>query len=245
VQGGGCTTAGVAGLIQDGNFGRFSKGLSNAAASLLEAEIVTADGEIRTVNAAREKDLLWALKGGGDVAFGVITRLTLATHPLPDSVRAVNLTLRAKSDDSYRRLLQRFVELYAASLFNPHWGEQVRARTDNRLDVRMVFQGPIQGRGACRVEPLLDFADAHPADYEGQALSEIASVPARYFWNGWLYRLFARSAVIFDSRSGAPWTDDWWKGDGEQVGVFWDAYTSTALSAFAASRFDRTGRLHA
>ena len=231
VQGGGCTTVGVAGLIQGGGFGSFSKGFGNAAASLLEAEIVTADGEIRTVNAAREPELFWALKGGGGGTFGAITRLTLATHPLPDTVGAVNLTLRARSDDAYRRLLQRFVELYAANLFNPHWGEQVRARTDNRLDVRMVFQGLSKDEARAAWKPLLDFADANPVDYEGQASFEVASVPAKYFWNGWLYRLFARSAVSFDSRSGAPWTDFWWKGDGEQVGVFWDAYTSAWMPA--------------
>ena len=44
VQGGGCTTVGVAGLVQGGGFGSFSKGFGTAAANLLEAEVVTADG---------------------------------------------------------------------------------------------------------------------------------------------------------------------------------------------------------
>lgn len=44
VQGGGCTTVGVAGLIQSGGFCSFSKRYGLAAAGLLEAEIVTADG---------------------------------------------------------------------------------------------------------------------------------------------------------------------------------------------------------
>jgi FAD/FMN-containing dehydrogenase len=231
VQGGGCTTVGVAGLVQGGGFGSFSRGFGTAAASLLEAEIVTADGEIRVVNAATEPDLFWALKGGGGGTFGAITRLTLATHPLPDTVGAANLTLRAKSDDAYRRLLQRFVELYASNLFNPHWGEQVRARPDNRLDVRMVFQGLSKDEARAAWKPMLDFADANPGDYEGQASFEVASVPAKYFWNGWLYRIFARSAVSFDGRSNAPWTDYWWRGDGDQVGVFWHAYTSAWMPA--------------
>jgi hypothetical protein len=42
VQGGGCATVGVAGLIQSGGFGSFSKNYGLAAAALLEAEIVTA-----------------------------------------------------------------------------------------------------------------------------------------------------------------------------------------------------------
>ena len=51
VQGGGCMTVGVAGLVQSGGFGSFSKRYGTAASSLLEAEIVTADGKLRTVNA--------------------------------------------------------------------------------------------------------------------------------------------------------------------------------------------------
>jgi len=47
-QGGGCTTVGVAGHIQSGGFGSFSKGYGTAAGSLLEAEVVTADGKLRT-----------------------------------------------------------------------------------------------------------------------------------------------------------------------------------------------------
>jgi FAD/FMN-containing dehydrogenase len=39
VQGGGCTTVGVAGLIQSGGFGSFSKRFGTAAAGLLDAEI--------------------------------------------------------------------------------------------------------------------------------------------------------------------------------------------------------------
>ena len=47
VQGGGCTTVGVAGLIQSGGFGSYWKHGGLAAGGLLEAEVVTADGEIR------------------------------------------------------------------------------------------------------------------------------------------------------------------------------------------------------
>ena len=54
VQGGGCMTVGVAGLIQSGGFGSFSKAFGMAAASLLEAEIVTADGVVRIANSCTQ-----------------------------------------------------------------------------------------------------------------------------------------------------------------------------------------------
>jgi hypothetical protein len=81
VQGGGCTTVGVAGLVQGGGFGSFSKGYGTAAASLLEAEVVTADGAVRIANPCANPDLFWAIKGGGGGTFGVITRLTLLAAP--------------------------------------------------------------------------------------------------------------------------------------------------------------------
>jgi FAD/FMN-containing dehydrogenase len=62
VQGGGCLTVGVAGLIQSGGFGSFSKAYGLAAASLLEAEIVTADGVVRTANVYTNPDYSGQLK---------------------------------------------------------------------------------------------------------------------------------------------------------------------------------------
>jgi FAD/FMN-containing dehydrogenase len=231
VQGGGCTTVGVVGLVLGNGFGSFSKGYGAAGAGLIEAEIVTADGAIRTVNEAREPDLFWALKGGGGGTFGVVTRLTLATHPLPDTLGAVSLTLRARSNEAFRRLLARFVDLYATNLFNPHWGEQARAGPDNLLEVVMVFQGLSKNEVSTAFKPLIDFASANQADYEGENSLSVQAAPARYFWNGWVLRLFAPSAVNFDSRSSTSWTDFWWRGDGGQVGAFWHAYTSAWMPA--------------
>src|SRR5882762_202638 len=90
VQGGGCTTVGVAGLVQSGGFSSFSKHYGLAAASLLEAEVVTADGKIRIANACTNPDLFWGLKGGGGGSLGVVTRLTLPEHELPETFGAVN-----------------------------------------------------------------------------------------------------------------------------------------------------------
>ena len=55
VQGGGCGTVGVAGLVQGGGFGSYSKFYGTAGAALLEAEIVTADGEVRIANACTHR----------------------------------------------------------------------------------------------------------------------------------------------------------------------------------------------
>ena len=47
------------------------------------AEIVTAEGQLRTVEHQTDGDLLWALKGGGGGNFGVVTQFTFKVHPVP------------------------------------------------------------------------------------------------------------------------------------------------------------------
>jgi FAD/FMN-containing dehydrogenase len=230
VQGGGCTTVGVAGLVQGGGFGSFSKGFGSAAASLIEAELVTVDGKVRVVNHAQEPDLLWALKGGGGGTFGVVTRLTLATHELPQNFGIVRLTVHAHSDDAFRRLLARFIELYAANLFNPHWGEQVTAKPDNRFEVLMVFQDLTQDAARAAWQPMLDFLNANSTDYEGQDSFIATALPARSFWDANVMR-HAPGAIVSDPRPGAAPTDFWWTGDGETTGGFWNAFTSAWMPA--------------
>jgi FAD/FMN-containing dehydrogenase len=228
VQGGGCTTVGVAGLVQGGGFGSFSKGFGTAAASLLEAEIVTADGKVRVVNRVQEPDLFWALKGGGGGTFGVVTRLTLATHALPEIFGAVRLDLKARSDEAYRRLLARFVETSAANLVNPHWGEEVITGPDNTFQVRMVTQSLTEAELRAAWQPLIDFAAANPADYQGQDSFFAVTFPARLYWNP---DGKPPGDILRDARSDATPGDFWWSGDAVQVGFFWHAFASAWLPA--------------
>ena len=230
VQGGSCTTVGIPGLVLGGGFGSFSKAYGTAACSLVEAEIVTADGQTRIVNQAREPDLFWALKGGGGGTFGVVTRVTLATHELPTTFGAVTLNLQALSDEAYRRLLARFVDLYATNLCNPHWGERAFIRPDNRLQIEMMFQGLTQDEALAAWKPLIDFANAS-ADYLGQGALSVHAFPARYYWDAASYRRYAPSAVVFDSKPGASPTDFCWTGDSNLAGAFWYAYTSAWMPA--------------
>src|SRR3984885_6611828 len=112
VQGGGCTTVCLGGLVQSGGFGSHSKRYGTAASNLLEAEVVTADGQIRIANACTNPDLFWALKGGGGGSFGVVSKMTLRVHDLPDFFGTANFQINATSDDAYRQLIHEFVSFY-------------------------------------------------------------------------------------------------------------------------------------
>ena len=226
VQGGGCTSVGVAGLVQSGGFGGFSKGFGTGAAGLLEAEVVTADGRVRTVNACSDPDLYWAIKGGGGGSFGVVTRLTLRTHELPQYFGAAWGKLQAQSDDAFRRLLAQFIDFYAKNLFNPHWGEQVRIGSDNTFEISMVCQGLDAKQAAEAWRPLFEWIHSEPRDFTILDRPDAGAKPARPWW-----QVAGNRSMIPDKRPGAAPHHGWWEGDQDQVGAFWHGFDSVWLPA--------------
>ncbi len=242
VQGGGCTTVGVAGLVQSGGFGSFSKNYGTAAAGLLEAEIVTADGRVRIANACQNPDLFWGLKGGGGGSLGVVTRVTLRTRELPDYFGGVFGTLRAGSDDAFRRLLVRLIGFYHDRLHNRHWGEQIVFGSGNHIRISMVFQGLNRQQVEALWRPLLDWIAVSGNDFTYEAPITILDVPARHFWDAAYLNQHLPGVLSVDDRPGAPVGNVYWKGDGGQVGQFLHGYRSAWLPAVLLKPEDR-GRL--
>jgi len=232
VQGGGCTTVGVAGLVTGGGFGSFSKRFGTAASNLLEAEVVTADGEIRVVNAHREPELFWALKGGGGGCAGVVTRLTLRTHDLPATVGAVFGEIQADSEEAYRALASETLRFYRDALCNPHWGEQIGFRDERRMSVSMVFQDLDRAAAEAVWAPFIDWVKQRPA-YSFRKPLQVLAMPARHYWDADFFREHAPDVVVADAREGAPRNHVLWKGDQGQVGWYIHGYAS----AWMPSRF--------
>src|SRR5579883_3018635 len=231
VQGGGCTTVGVAGLIQSGGFGSFSKHYGLAAGSLLEAEVVTADGQIRVANPCINPDLFWALKGGGGGSFGVVSKLTLRLRELPEFFGGVIFTVKAASGDAYKRLIRRFVGFYSEHLFNHHWGEQVHVNPDYTLEVSMVFQGLDSERAKNVWQPFLDAVANERGAYQIGRPPIIVSVPARKWWDVGYWKERGLPVFLHDPRPGSRPTDVWWAGVAGQVGWVINAFESLWLPA--------------
>ena len=231
VQGGGCTTVGVAGLIQSGGFGSFSKHYGTAAAGLLEAEVVTADGKIRIANACTNADLFWALKGGGGGSFGVVIKLTLRVRELPEFMGGAIFTIKAASDDAYRRLVRQFVGFYCDALFNDHWGEQAHIKPDNSLEITMVSHGLDTEQSKKLWQPFLDWVAASPGAYTLEKPPIIGSMPARGWWDPEWRDKHGHHVFVTDSRPVARPGDVWWTGDGGQVGQVLYAFDSQWLPA--------------
>ncbi len=78
---GSCGTVGLAGLTLGGGYGFFSRKYGLSCDHLLEATMI--DGEGRMVKTKDDPKLLWALKGGGNGNFGIVTELKFKTQPAP------------------------------------------------------------------------------------------------------------------------------------------------------------------
>lgn len=231
VQGGGCGTVGVAGLVQSGGFGSFSKRFGLAAAGLLEAEVVTADGRVRIANACSEPDLFWALKGGGGGTFGVVTRLTLRTRELPATFGAVDGKIQARSDEAYRALIARFLAFYRDALMNPHWGEQARFEDENTLELSMLFEGLGQAEAEAVWAPFRAWVESSPDEYSWESPLEIVALPARGLWDREFLAQYAPDAILQDDRPGAPPANFYWSGNRGEAGQYLHAYRSAWMPA--------------
>lgn len=111
IVGGGGKTVGISGYVTGGGHGLLAPRYGLAADNVLEMEIVTPGGRIMIANEDQNRDLFWAMRGvsisvlfipakmqcsivmvrdvlimslqGGGSTFGVITSITLKTHPTP------------------------------------------------------------------------------------------------------------------------------------------------------------------
>jgi hypothetical protein len=187
VQGGGCITVGVAGLVLGGGFGSYSKNYGTAAASLLEAEIVTADGAVRIANAC--------------------------TH---------------------------FVDFYADSLMNPHWGEIVNIRTGRRLDIAMASQGLDDPQAEAIWHPFLQWVAEAGVDIAFLTPPVLRSGRARQRWDPAFLKARIPSAVQSDSRPGASPDNIFWSANLAEAGHFIHGYESVWLSASLLRTEQRT-----
>jgi FAD/FMN-containing dehydrogenase len=231
VQGGGCGTVGVAGLIQGGGFGSFSKNYGLAAAGLLEAEIVTADGKVRIANAATHPDLFWALKGGGGGSFGVVTRLTLRTRELPEFFGVASGALRARSDAAFRDLATRVLGFYREHLFNPHWGEQIRFGPGNVVQFFMLWQGLTREQAQATWKPFAKALADAPDDFTVRDPMMFIAIPARRLWDAEFMRAHFPGVVARDDRPGSPAGNVFWASNRGEAGQFLHGYRSAWLPA--------------
>ena len=95
---------GIGGLALGGGIGFLLGACGLTCDTIVGAQLVTADGEVREVSEAADPDLLWALRGGGG-NFGIVTRFDFALRPVT-TIWGDSVVLRLGDGAAYRRLAE-------------------------------------------------------------------------------------------------------------------------------------------
>jgi len=153
--GGVVSTTGIAGLTLGGGFGYLMGRYGMAADNLVAVDLVTADGEQRTVDEEHDPDLFWALRGAG-ANFGVATSLTYRLHPVDQIVGGVVVHPFDQARD-FLRFFRDFTGDVADELYT--FGGLVHAPDGSGVPVAVAVVGHCGEESSAQADlkPLLEF----------------------------------------------------------------------------------------
>jgi hypothetical protein len=123
--GGVCSTVGISGFLSGGGIGLTMRKFGVGGDNVVDARIVTANGEVLD-RAAMGEDLFWAIRGGGGESFGVVVAWRLKLSKVPSTVTVLNI---------WRSLEQGAADLIAkweTTIWQPFLAD---------LTIRVVMQG--------------------------------------------------------------------------------------------------------
>jgi FAD/FMN-containing dehydrogenase len=227
VPGGGCTSVGAAGgFTQGGGFSSFATRDGTAAGSVLEIEVVAADGQVVVASQAQHPDLFWALRGGGGGTFGIVSNITFATHPTPQTLGAAFGSVSAGNDSDFVVLVRRLAQ-FLPQLDNEHVGELIRLRPDRRIEFGMTVVDLGEDDARAIWEPFGDWVAARPEQFSSDVL--VAAGPFAGYWDPAHWDAVFPELICRDQRDGAVPGLFWWSDHTQDVSRFIEAYQSRWL----------------
>ncbi|KAG0638224.1 hypothetical protein HOY80DRAFT_190610 [Tuber brumale] len=206
VVGGLCPSVGIAGgYIQGGGHSILMSKYGLAADQTLEFEVVTGEGKHVKANKTENKDLYWALSGGGGGTYGVVTSVTIkARKDIPITVARYSFRAGGTDDasmvkfydalDFLHQMAPKYTNrggfstnLYSkgsllGSFFGPEWTKQGAAA---------LFQPFIQKLGSLGLQHSLNITE-FPS--YSTAYSSMDTIPVGTFQNGG--RMIPRGTIL-------------------------------------------------
>lgn len=195
---------GIGGLTLGGGISYIVASEGFACDALIGAEIVTAAGQVVEVDAERQPDLLWGLRGGGG-NFGVVTRLH---YRLTDVTEVAAGRIRFRGD-GIQRVLERVVAMEheapdALTIQAIAWRSPVDGTPG--LTLLPVWRGNARAGADAMAELVADpchlDGEMHAMSWlQVQALNPPIPFGLRHYWKGHLVR--ETSADLVDAVLGA------------------------------------------
>ena len=102
------TRTGIAGLTLSGGMGWLRRKHGLSCDNLVSVQVVTADGSLVTASESENKDLFWAIRGGGG-NFGVVTAFEYRLHPVGPEVFVCFVFYPAADASEVLRSCERFL----------------------------------------------------------------------------------------------------------------------------------------
>ena len=81
-----CASVAIPGFLMGGGWGPWTRKYGMCCEHLVGAEIILGDGTREVISASNKPDLLWALKGGGGLSYGIVTNFYIQTFDLPETM---------------------------------------------------------------------------------------------------------------------------------------------------------------
>ena len=199
---------------------------------MLEAKIVTANGDIVIASEFQNEDLFYAMRGGGH-GFGVVVSLTVRTHPLPQNFGITMGQIKANSKQSGDDLVKHFLEFYKQNLMGPDWGEQVGIYPEGnglRMEISLMAVDFTHEEMVESWKPFKDWVQERPNDFTIPEFN-LMSVPAKMMWDVQAMEDIGFGAFAtrtpYDPKE--PQRGFFWSQNRNEISQYWMEYVSRFL----------------
>lgn len=93
-----CPPVGVSGFMLGGGFGYYSRKAGMSCDNVVSFQMVAYDGKLLTVSKSQNKDMFWAMCGGGGGNFGIVTSWKIKMMSVPSTIQYASVTYEDSVD---------------------------------------------------------------------------------------------------------------------------------------------------